>query len=142
MNNNKPPAWFWIVAALALAWNVMGIVAYITDVTMSGEALAALPDAERNLRASTPGFVTGAYAIAVFAGFGAAVALLLRRKLAIVLFGVSLAAVVLQMGYVFLVMHAAAVLGSESMTFPGIIILLGAFQLWVSMVSRRVGWVS
>ena len=142
MTTAKPPAWFWIVAVLALAWNLMGVGAYIADVTMNEEALAALSDAERQLRESTPGFVTGAYAIAVFAGLGAAIALLMRRKPAIVLFGVSLAAVVLQMGYVFLVMKAAAVLGSESMTLPGIIILLSAFQLWLALTSARAGWIS
>lgn len=140
MITEKPATWFWIVAALALAWNLMGVGAYIADVTMTEQALAALPEAERNLRESTPGFVTGAYAIAVFAGLGAAIALLLRRKLSIVLFAVSLAAVAVQMGYVFLVMNAAAVLGSESMTFPGIVILLGAFQLWVALAAKQSGW--
>lgn len=142
MTNSKPPAWFWIVAVIAVVWNVLGVGAYIADVTMSEEALMSLSEAERDLRAATPSWVTGAFAIAVFAGLAAAVTLLLKNKIAVALFGVSLAAVLVQMGYTFLGTDAAAVLGAAAMVFPGIIIVLGALFLWFSLASKRRGWLA
>ena len=142
MTDSKLPAWFRVVAVLAVLWNLAGVAAYYTDVTMTEEALAALPDAERSLRASTPAWLVGTYATAVFAGLAAAITLLLKKKIAVALFGVSLAAVVVQMGYTFFGMNAAAVLGAAAMIFPGIIIVLGALLLWFAMASKQRGWLA
>lgn len=140
MSTNKLPTWFWVLAALAVVWNFLGVGAYFADVTMGEEAMQQMSAAERDLRDATPVFVTGAYAIAVFAGLAAAIALLLRRRLATPLFAVSLAAVVVQMGYLFLGMNAAAVLGNTAVIFPSIIILLGALLLWFSVAANKKGW--
>lgn len=140
MTDGKLPTWFWVLAAAAVVWNIMGVGTYIADVTMTGEALEALPEAVRDFRNATPAWVTGAYAIAVFGGLAAALALTLRRKLAAPIFGVSLAAVVLQMGYLFIGMNAAAVLGSQAMILPAIIILISAFLLWFSISAKNKGW--
>ena len=140
MNDTKLPTWFWIVAVLAVIWNVLGIGAYFADVTMSEETLMRLSEAERNMRLQTPPWVTGMFAIAVFAGFAAAITLLFRRSFAVVLFALSLAAVLLQMGYTIIGLNAAAILGAGAMVFPGIVVLLGALQLWFSLSSMRKGW--
>ncbi|MDJ0655568.1 MAG: hypothetical protein QNJ40_15500 [Xanthomonadales bacterium] len=136
------PKWFWIVAGVAVVWNLMGVAAYFSDVSMTREAVAALPQAQQELRAATPRWVTGFYAIAVFGGLAAAVVLCLKRRLAIPLFVVSLVAVVVQMGYVFVGINAVDILGPSAMTFPAIIILLGAFQLWFSMHARNRCWIA
>jgi hypothetical protein len=141
MTNGKLPTWFWIIAILAVAWNLMGVAAYYSDVTMTPEALAALPQAQQDLRAASPGWVTGFYAIAVFGGLAAAIVLCLKRKLAIPLFAVSLVAVVIQMGYIFFGLNGAEALGAAAMTFPAIIIVLGAFQLWFSMHAKNREWI-
>ena len=138
--HSKIPAWFWVLAILAMLWNLVGMAAYLMDVTLSEEALAQLPAAQRNLRAATPPWVTGCYAIAVFAGALGAVALLVRKAWATPLFAVSLAAVILQMGYVFIGMNASEVLGAAAMIFPAIIIVLGIFWLWFSTLSQKRGW--
>lgn len=140
MTEQKLPTWFWVVASLAVLWNLIGVYAYYSDVTMSPEALAELPQVQQDLRAAMPSWVTGAYAIAVFVGLAAAIALCLKNKLAVPLFAVSLAAVVAQMGYFFFGMNAIEIMGAGSMVFPAIIILLGAIQLWISVRARGQGW--
>ena len=49
IENNSPPvpAWFRIVGVLALIWNLMGVSAYLMQVNMSEEDMAALPEAQR-----------------------------------------------------------------------------------------------
>ena len=62
------PMWYRIVAVLALVWNLMGISAYLMQVTMNEADLAALPEAQRLLYETTPAWATAAFATAVFAG--------------------------------------------------------------------------
>ena len=142
MNDQPLPTWFWVVAVLAVLWNLMGAFAYYSDVTMSPEALAELPQAQQDLRAAMSSWVTGLYAIAVFGGLAAAIALCLKYKLAIPLFAVSLAAVVIQMLYVSFGLNAIGLMGTSSLLFPAVIILLGALQLWFSMHAKGRGWIA
>ena len=140
MNDQKLPTWFWVVAVLAVLWNLIGAFAYYSDVTMSPEMLAQLPEADQNLRAAMPTWVIGLYAIAVFVGLTAAITLCLRNKLAIPLYVVSLAAVVIQMGYISFGMNAVEIRGAVSLILPVVIIVLGVLQLWVSMHAKGQGW--
>jgi len=137
--SGKLPVWFWIIGGVALLWNLIGVYAYWADVTMSEEAIAALGETERGLRNATPGWLTGVYAIAVFAGVLGSVALVLRRNYATPLFGLSLAAIILQMGYVLFGMNALALLGATTAIFPAVITIIGAFLLWFSMQSKSKG---
>ena len=77
---NKPATWFWIVSTIALVWNLMGVMAYITQVTMSPETLQAMPEPKRALYVSIPMWATGAFAFAVWGGAAGCVLLLLRKK--------------------------------------------------------------
>ena len=142
MTEQKLPTWFWVVGGLAVLWNLMGAFAYYSDVTMSPEMLAQLPEADQVLRAAIPAWITGLYAIAVFVGLAAAIALCLRNKLAIPLFVVSLAAVVIQMGYISFGMNTVEIRGAVSLIFPVVIIVLGALQLWFALHAKGRGWIA
>jgi hypothetical protein len=52
--NRKLPVWFRIVATIAIVWNALGIFAFVTDVTLNDAALAAMPEAQRDLYVQTP----------------------------------------------------------------------------------------
>ena len=41
-NSSPIPTWFWVASILALVWNLMGVMAYIAQVTLTPEALAAI----------------------------------------------------------------------------------------------------
>lgn len=101
---NKTPAWFWIVSGVALLWNLMGVGAFISDATMSQEDMVAnYGQALADAAAAQPIWLTGAYAIAVFAGALGCLLLLLRKELAAPVLLISLIAVILQQGYMWLV---------------------------------------
>lgn len=140
MQSSKLPAWFWIVTAAALLWTLTGVASYIMDVAMSEETLAKMPDAQRAIYETRPSWVVGLYAIAVFTALIGAAALALRKKLAVPLFGVSLAAVIVQFGYVLFGMSVIATLGATAAIFPAVIVVLGAFLLWFSMQAASKGW--
>ena len=138
--STKCPVWFWIVVIAAILWNVVGIGAYLADTMLSDEALAAMPDAERALYTTRPSWVTGAFAVAVFAGFGGSVLLALRHGFAPAVFGVSLIAVTAQMFYVLAVSNTLAVLGPTSAVLPVTITVIAIALLWFSLGARTRGW--
>jgi hypothetical protein len=83
------------------------------------------------------------YGVAIFSGLAGAIGLLLRKSWASMLFGVSLAAIIVQFGYLFLGMHAVRVLGAAAaIPFPLVIFLIGVTLLWFASRSRKVGWIA
>ncbi len=136
----KVPVWFWIIAAVAVLWNLGGIYAYWSHVTLSDEALAALPEAQRNMYLSMPAWATAAFAIAVFGGVVASIALALRSRFAVLLFGVSLAAVFVQMFQAFVLANALAVAGASAAIVPSMIVIIAIVLLWFSSMARGKGW--
>lgn len=143
MSMSKPstPLWFKIAVGAAILWTLAGVFAYYSDVTMSAETLADMPEKQRALYETRPTWVVGAYAIAVFSALSGAVLLAFRKKLATPLFGLSLAAVIVQMGFVLFGMNAIATLGASAAIFPAVIVILGAAMLWLSLTGAKRGWI-
>lgn len=140
-SNSKLPTLFWIVVVIAVIWNALGVMAYFMEVTMSEEAMAELPAAQQALYAAQPAWVTGAFAIAVFAGLAGSIALALRRAIATPILAVSLVAVAVQMFYIFVMSDTLAVMGTSSAAMPALIIVIGIALLWFSMRSREKHWI-
>ncbi len=138
----SPPRGFWIIAILALLWNLTGVVAYIMDVTMSPEALAALPSAEQALFASVPAWATGAYAIGVFGGLLGCAGLLLRKKWATPLFVISLVGVLVQFLHGFFMTEALEVYGRTAIILPLSVVAVAGFLIWYSKNATAKEWLS
>jgi ABC-type xylose transport system permease subunit len=136
----KPTRRFWIVSAVALAWNLVGVMSYLTSVTAGPEVLAALPEAERALYANIPAWATSAYAIAVFGGLLGSVALLLRKAWAVPLFVASLIGVLVQMGHAFLMTALLEVKGASAAILPVLILAIAAYLAWYARSARARGW--
>jgi hypothetical protein len=137
----KPPAWFWVVCAIAVLWNALGIVTFWMDATLGAERLASLPPAERALRESVPAWATVAYGIAVFGGTSGSVALLLRRAWATPALVISLAAIVVQMSQAIFDSEMVRVLGPQSIVMPVVITAVAAALAALSAAGRRRGWI-
>ena len=137
---NKPATWFWVVSAIALVWNLMGVMAYLSQVMMSPEALQALPENERALRAATPVWATSAFAIAVWGGTLGCLALLLRRKLATPILILSFVGVLVQMGHAFFMSKSFEVYGPGGMVMPIMVLVAGALLIWFSRKATEKGW--
>jgi len=132
-NNDKPPASFYIVGALFLVWNLIGVLFYLQHVMMTSETVPEGIDA--NMLAfmeATPTWATSAYAIAVNVGVIAAVLLLLRKSVAVPLFVVSLiGALVLDLDS-FVLRDVVAIWGNGAYVVPSIVIVIGIVQIWYS----------
>lgn len=129
-----------LVAAVAVVWNLLGVLTYVMTVTISPETLQAMPEAERSLYQRVPAWVTASYAVAVFGGLLASVLLVLRRALAQPLFIVSLVAVLLQMGHALLISPLLQVSGPRAAVLPVLIVLIAGYLAWYAGFAKARGW--
>jgi hypothetical protein len=137
--SESPTRSFWIISTVALLWNALGIVTYLLTETMSYAALAAMPEAERDLYTNVPGWVTASYAVAVFGGTVGSLGLLLRRAWAVPVLGLSIAGILLQMGHALLASQLLAVKGAGAAVLPLLIVVVAVFLLWYAVRARSLG---
>lgn len=131
------PAWFWIIAVLALLFEAFGCLMYYTQVSADP---ATLPVDQRAMWQATPAWMVAAYAVAVWVGLAGAVLLLLRRRHAVPLLLVSLIAVVVQFGGILVVPDLRDMVPPDAYAAP-IAIFLIAYGIWhFSLHARKRGW--
>ena len=136
-----PKMFYWISGA-ALVWNLLGVMAYVGQVTMSPETLAAMPEAERALYENTPSWVTSAFALAVNAGAIGCLLLVLRKALAVPVLILSLVAVLVQMFHNFFLSDAVEVMGAPAIVGPALVIIIGIYLVWFANDAKGKGWLS
>jgi hypothetical protein len=136
----KPPRWFWIVAGVAVAWMLLGVLGWFMDLLADEQTVAGLSDAQRQVYAERPHWVFFLYGVAVFTGLAGAIGLLFRQRWSTMVLGISLAAVIVQFGYLFLATDMLRLLGAGSMVFPLLIFLIGSLLLWLSIHAKKRGW--
>ncbi|QLE01558.1 hypothetical protein HX109_08260 [Galbibacter sp. BG1] len=136
----KLPWWFWLVAILALLWNLMGIGAFILDVTISEETLSAMPDVQREMYENNPLWSKLVYGTAVFTGFIGALGLLMKKKWAKPVFIISLIAILVQMGFSLFVLKTPDAFGPMAYIIPVMVILIAAFLVAFANRGIKKGW--
>ena len=128
---------FWVIGAIALIWNAMGVVNYFMQ--MNPDVLEMYRESERAIIAGRPAWATAAFAVAVFGGALGSLLLLLRKSAATYLFIGSL------LGVIGAMIHTLGVgiefgLGE----ILGIIVMpvvVAAFLIWYSKLAGGKGWV-
>ena len=141
-NSINAPKWFLIVGIIALVWNLLGVFAYIMQQTMSPEDIAALSDAERTLRETTPAWASAAFAIAVHGGALGCLALVFKKGWALPLLVLSLAAVLVQMVHAFFISNSIEVFGPGGMIMPVLIIVIAVYLVFLARSAKEKGWIS
>jgi len=136
MNNGvgaSPPVWLRIIAALGLLWNLFGVYAYLRTV-------GVLAGGDPSMSAAAmPGWVTGAFAIAVFGGALGCLALLLLKRLSTWLLLISLLAVLAQDLWAFVLRTGGA---AESPILPLLVNAIAILLVWLAYSADKKGWLS
>ncbi len=93
----KPPMWFWIVSAIALIWNLMGVGQFIMSSMMShADLVAAYGQEQADMMKNQPAWYPVIFGLAVFGGALGCLGLLLRKNWALWLLLLSLLCVIIQ----------------------------------------------
>lgn len=133
------PRTFWIVAGMLLVWALIGDAAYLSQVTADLGELAKTDPSTARAFATMPGWAWSAYAVAVWVATAAAIALLLRRRIAAPLYAVSLVGVLVQFGWTFFGSSVLAEKGASAAIFPVVIIAIAVFSLWYTRRKTQEG---
>lgn len=137
---NARPKSFWVVAILALLWNLIGTAMFYLQVSMTPEQLAALPAPQREVCEATPAWLYGLFGIAVTGGVLGSLGLLLKKKWAAALFLISLLAVVAQTVATFVVTPAWSAFGAAGLVMPVIVLAIAIFLWRYSRQAAAKGW--
>ena len=132
---------FWVISAIALIWNVMGIMNYFAQ--MNADMVASMPETHRAIIEGRPAWATGGFAIAVFGGALGCVLLLVRKSAAYYVFIASL------LGVIGTMIHTLGI-GSSTIDFSSFEIFMmvlmplvvAAFLIWYAKQAKSKGWIS
>ncbi len=137
------PLWFTIVSILFLLWNLFGLALFVMAMTIlnNKESLvkAGLNEQQAELTLSTPTWVNIAFGIAVIFGVLGCIALLIKKKAAIVLLIISLLGVLAQYSYMYLLSDTVEIMGVGASP----LVIAGAIALVpFSIFCANKGWLN
>jgi len=138
--SSGPPRSFYIIGIAALIWNLIGVMTYVMQVTMSEAAIAALPEGQQAFIQNSPVWVTAAYAIATNAGALGCVLLLVRQSWAYLVLVVSFAGILVQNLYGYFMGGAVEVYGAAGVGLSVAVMAIGAFLIWYAKGATDKGW--
>ena len=134
------PTWFKVVAVLALLWNLLGCLAFFSDLRISPEDLAKLPEAQQALYAARPGWAVAATALAVFGGALGSIGLLMRKRWALPVFVLSLLGILVQDLGLFVLADGASLAGPVAVVMQAVVLAVGIALILLSRKGIARGW--
>ena len=134
------PKWFSVVAVLALIWNLLGVMAFISQIMMTPEMIEEMPKAQQTLYQDIPLWANAAFAVAVIAGTLGCVLLLLKKVLANTLFVLSLLGILVQNYHAFFIADAIGALGMTSIIMPLIVCLVAIALILFASKAEQKHW--
>ena len=140
----KPNKSFLIIGILALLWNIMGLFQFIMAAFMQDTMLETYGETytpqEMELFLNTPSWYYVVFGICTITGVLASIALVVKKKIAVPLFFVSLVTVLVVQGYWMLGTQAIALLGTEAIIMPMLVIVTSIFLYFYCKGARQNNW--
>lgn len=127
----KTPVWFWILALVATVWNFGGVFDYVMTQTSDAYLESFTPE-QIAYYTGFPALYVAIWASAVFAAFFASLALLIRTKLALPLFALSLVLFVVNTIYIYGFTPALEMMGAGGSVFSLFIFITLIALTWFS----------
>lgn len=137
---NSSPAWFKVVAVIALLWNLLGCLAFGYDLSLSAEDIAKLPAAHQTLYAARPAWAVAGTGLAVLGGALGCIGLLLGRKWAYPVLVLSLAGLVVQDFGLFVLVDGATLAGPTAVVMQSIVLVVAIALVLLARRGIARGW--
>ena len=134
----RRPWHIWAVGITSLLWNAMGAYDYLMTETQNQAYMSQFTPEQLEFFYGFPAWVVAAWAIAVWGGVIASLLLLLRKRLAMPAFLVSLIGMVITLIHNFGLSNGAEVIGAFGMSFSALIFVVAvALVLYTRVMSNR-----
>ena len=130
----KTPWHIWLIGVIAVLFNSIGVFDFVMSMAQGAEYQARAgmtPDQIAHYQ-EMPGWMTIVWAVGVFGAFLASILLLLRRKLALPAFLLSLVAFLISLLYTYVLTDGGAVMGQQMAITSAVIAGLLVFFSWYS----------
>jgi ABC-type xylose transport system permease subunit len=137
----RTPRHLWVIGIIALLWNCIGAFDYLMTQTKNAAYMSGFPPEQLAWFYGLPSWVIAAWAIAVWGGVLGSVLLLLRRRIAVPVFLVSLAGLAVTTFHNYVLSNALEIFPdtfSKAFTLVIIAIALGLFFYARAMDRRGV----
>ena len=129
-----------VFAWMMVLWNGIGVAAFFSQVMMTPEMIAQLPEDQQAIYRNIPLWSYSAYGLAVFGGLIGSLLLALGKKLALPVLVISLAGVIVQQYYNFVVIDAISIMGWGIVVMPVIVTSIALLLVLISQRGARAGW--
>ncbi|MAV38495.1 MAG: hypothetical protein CMJ59_23915 [Planctomycetaceae bacterium] len=134
------PRWYQVVAIASLLWNLLGCASFGLQVFAQETMLESATEAVQQWYRSIPGWIYFVFAVAVASGVAGSMGLILRKGWSVASLAVSLAAVLIQMGYSYVIAGGLQVMGPADLVIPGAVTVVAIALFWFSRFARGAGW--
>lgn len=136
------PVVYWIIAIVALIWNLMGVGACVSQLTISPEEIAAMSEAEQEMYDRFPLWTKIAFVVAVFGGLIGSIGLLMRKKWSKTIFKISLVGILAQVSHSIFIAKAHELYGTSTLYMQIMIVVIGIFLVWYSVKADKDGYLN
>jgi len=138
-STNRAPWHLWVVGGVALLWNAMGAMDYFMTQTKNEAYMSNFTAEQLAYFYGYPGWLVALWAIAVWGGVLGAILLLLRQRLAVLVFLVSFIAMVITTIYSYGFSNGMEVIGDAfALGFTAAIFLIAlGLYLYARMMRNR-----
>ncbi|MDC8004372.1 hypothetical protein POV27_09935 [Aureisphaera galaxeae] len=140
---NKPGALFWVIGVLALLWNLYGLLNFTMATFMKDAVADDYPTDIMEIFNALPSWYSVVFGVAVITGVLGCLFLLMRKRLAVVFFLLSLIAVLIQMPYWLFATDIIEVAGmAQAAAMPILVIIVALFLYLYSRGKAKKGMLS
>lgn len=134
------PRWFWVVAVVALMWNLMGCMIFVLEVFAKETMMESFTEQQKAWSRAIPLWVYAVFAVSVVSGTIGSIGLLKRKSNATLCFGISFVTVVIQMGYTMLIAGGLEIMGPSGGVMPVLVVSLSTVWLFFGIYCNAKAW--
>jgi hypothetical protein len=135
------PKWYTPITVIALLWNLLGCVAYLSDVMMTPDDVAQLSESQQALYAARTAWSVSATAIAVWCRAAGSPGLILCKRWAMPFLIASLVGLIIQDFGLFFLTGAAQSAGPAAFIIQGLVLLIAVGLVVLSRKAVLRGWI-
>lgn len=134
------PKWLTPLAVIAILWNLLGVMAYVSDMMLTADDVARMEPGMRGLYESRTWWSTSATAVAVWGGTAGSVGLLLRKAWARPLFIGSLIGLLVQDIGMLRTPDFLRIAGPPVLLLQAMVLCVAVGLMLLSQVATTRGW--
>ncbi len=138
----KPPLWFTLVSAVAVLWNIAGLLAVVSDLRLSLGDVSHLSPAQQALYAARPLWSVASSILAVVSGTVGSVGLAIRRRWSITALIVSLLGVIGQDVSLLLMSPLASSVNRTAVVMQSMVVVVALALIGLAKRADQRQWLS